>query len=245
MNKRPGLRKRLALELFRSIRKNRAKIHELRTLFWECTLRCNASCLHCGSDCHVSSAHPDMPVEDFLKVIDEITPHVDPHKVMITFNRREALVRKDIEACGRELNKTRISLGNRLQRIAAQPHTTGLAIGGRNALHHHQPRRVRRGAQLAQGKPPELRRRSQCHCDAGRREGNRLGRRDLRQSEKLQGPDAVQGFSDRAGSQELAYLHHFSCGPGSRDTGITDQRHTIHLDPQIHPSLPRQGKDTC
>lgn len=60
MNKRPGLRKRLALELFRSIRKNRAKIHELRTLFWECTLRCNASCLHCGSDCHVSSAHPDM-----------------------------------------------------------------------------------------------------------------------------------------------------------------------------------------
>ena len=39
MNKRPGLRKRLALELFRSIRKNRAKIHELRTLFWECTLR--------------------------------------------------------------------------------------------------------------------------------------------------------------------------------------------------------------
>lgn len=110
------------------------------------------------------------------------------------------------------IEQTRISLGNRLQRIAAQPHTTGLAIGGRNALHHHQPRRVRRGAQLAQGKPPELRRRSQCHCDAGRREGNRLGRRDLRQSEKLQGPDAVQGFSDRAGSQELAYLHHFPVG---------------------------------
>ena len=143
------------------------------------------------------------------------------------------------------IEQTRISLGNRLQRIAAQPHTTGLAIGGRNALHHHQPRRVRRGAQLAQGKPPELRRRSQCHCDAGRREGNRLGRRDLRQSEKLQGPEAVQGFSARAGSQALANLHHFSCGPGSRATGITDQRHTIHLDPQIPPSLPRQGKDTC
>lgn len=41
-----------------------------------------------------------MPVEDFLKVIDEITPHVDPHKVMITFTGGEALVRKDIEACG-------------------------------------------------------------------------------------------------------------------------------------------------
>ena len=39
MNKRPGLRKRLALELFRSIRKNRAKIHELRTLLWDTLLK--------------------------------------------------------------------------------------------------------------------------------------------------------------------------------------------------------------
>ena len=34
MDKRPGFRKRIALELFRSIRRNRAKLHELRTLFW-------------------------------------------------------------------------------------------------------------------------------------------------------------------------------------------------------------------
>lgn len=245
MNKRPGLRKRLALELFRSIRKNRAKIHELRTLFWECTLRCNASCLHCGSDCHVSSAHPDMPVEDFLKVIDEITPHVDPHKVMITFTGGEALVRKDIEACGRELNKREYPWGIVSNGLLLNRTRLDSLLAAGMQLHHHQPRRVRRGAQLAQGKPTELRRRCQCHCDAGRREGNRLGRRDLRQSEKLQGPDAAQGFSDRAGSQELAYLHHFSCGPGGRDTGIADRRHTIHLDPQIHPSLPRRGKDTC
>ena len=105
MNKRPGFRKRLALELFRSIRKNRAKIHELHTLFWECTLRCNAACRHCGSDCHVSALHPDMPVEDFLRVIDEITPHVNPHQVLVTFTGGEALVRNDIEACGRELYK--------------------------------------------------------------------------------------------------------------------------------------------
>lgn len=74
MDKRPNIKKRIALELFRSIKKNRAKLHELRTLFWECTLRCNVSCRHCGSDCHVSASVPDMPVEDFLKVIDDITP---------------------------------------------------------------------------------------------------------------------------------------------------------------------------
>ena len=49
MDKRPNIKKRIALELFRSIKKNRAKLHELRTLFWECTLRCNVSCRIAGA----------------------------------------------------------------------------------------------------------------------------------------------------------------------------------------------------
>ena len=103
MNKKPALRKRIALELFRKIRKNRTTLHELHTLFWECTLRCNVSCRHCGSDCRVVANHPDMPVEDFLKVVDGITPFVNPNKVLVIFTGGEALVRKDIEACGLEL----------------------------------------------------------------------------------------------------------------------------------------------
>ena len=103
MNKKPDLRQRFALELYRHIRKNEVKLHELRTLFWECTLRCNAACRHCGSDCHVSSTHPDMPISDFLGVIDEIGPQVNPNHVMIVFTGGEALVRSDIEQCGIEL----------------------------------------------------------------------------------------------------------------------------------------------
>ncbi|WP_165157625.1 TIGR04133 family radical SAM/SPASM protein [Parabacteroides sp. ZJ-118] len=103
MNKHPNIKKRIALELFRSIKRNRAKIHELHTLFWECTLRCNMSCRHCGSDCPASPAVPDMPVEDFLKVIDGITPYVEPGKVLVLFTGGEALVREDIEECGLEL----------------------------------------------------------------------------------------------------------------------------------------------
>lgn len=103
MNKKPTLRKRIALELFRKIRKNRTTLHEMRVLFWECTLRCNISCRHCGSDCRVIANQPDMPVEDFLKVIDGITPHVNPNKVLIIFTGGEALVRKDLENCGLEL----------------------------------------------------------------------------------------------------------------------------------------------
>lgn len=79
-------------------------MHPLRQLFWECTLRCNMSCLHCGSDCKVSSVLPDMPAEDFLKVIDEqITPHVNPHQLMVIFSGGEPLMREDIEEVGRAL----------------------------------------------------------------------------------------------------------------------------------------------
>ena len=96
-------RQRLALGLHRRIRHNEAKIHELRNLFWECTLRCNMNCRHCGSDCKQAAAVPDMPAKDFLKAIDDITPHVDPHKTFITFTGGEALVRNDIEEVGLEL----------------------------------------------------------------------------------------------------------------------------------------------
>ena len=103
MNSPIGLKKRLALELFRQIRRNGVKLHELRTLFWECTLRCNAACRHCGSDCRVSSSTADMPAADFLRVIDEITPYVNPHKLLIIFTGGEALLRPDLEWCGMEL----------------------------------------------------------------------------------------------------------------------------------------------
>ena len=60
-------------------------------------------CRHCGSDCKVSSATPDMPAGDFFKVIDDITPHVNPHEVFVIFTGGEALLRPDLDACGLEL----------------------------------------------------------------------------------------------------------------------------------------------
>lgn len=42
-----------------------------------------------------------MPKEDFLRVIDnEITPHVDPHKVMIIISGGEPLMRNDLQEIG-------------------------------------------------------------------------------------------------------------------------------------------------
>ena len=98
------LRIRLALRLERWRRKNLKELHPLQQLFWESTLRCNVHCLHCGSDCVASVTTPDMPAEDFLHVIDaEVTPHVDPHKVMVIISGGEPLMRKDLPQIGRAL----------------------------------------------------------------------------------------------------------------------------------------------
>lgn len=98
-----GFKKRIALELFRKYKKNLASLHVLNYLFWECTLRCNISCIHCGSDCSRENDVKDMPLEDFLKVIDEITPGLNPAKTLIVLTGGEPLIRKDIEKCGLEL----------------------------------------------------------------------------------------------------------------------------------------------
>ncbi|MEA1877479.1 MAG: TIGR04133 family radical SAM/SPASM protein [Bacteroidota bacterium] len=103
MSDKLTLRKKLALELFRKYRKNTKSIHELDYLFWECTLRCNLNCLHCGSDCSKDALVKDMPVKDFIKAIDDIKTMVDPNKTMVVFTGGEPLMRKDLEEAGQEL----------------------------------------------------------------------------------------------------------------------------------------------
>ena len=106
------LRLRTALELERIRRHNLKTLHPLQQLFWESTLRCNVHCRHCGSDCRQEELTPDMPKEDFLRVIDEeILPHVDPHHLMIIISGGEPTVRKDLEEIGRELRKREFPWG--------------------------------------------------------------------------------------------------------------------------------------
>lgn len=95
------LRRRIALELHRGIKLGVIREHSLTTLFWECTLRCNLACRHCGSDCRQTASVKDMPLEVFLPVLDSIARSCDPHKVMINVTGGEPLMRKDLEACGK------------------------------------------------------------------------------------------------------------------------------------------------
>ena len=100
-----NLKQRIALGLTRVVTSAQAREPILKQLFWECTLRCNLRCRHCGSDCKVSDVQPDMPFEDFEKVLLRIREVYDPHKIMIVVSGGEPLVRSDILECGSKIRR--------------------------------------------------------------------------------------------------------------------------------------------
>ena len=240
MDKRPGFRKRIALELFRSIRRNRAKLHELRTLFWECTLRCNASCRHCGSDCHVSAGMKDMPVEDFLKVIDDITPHVNPNKVLVIFTGGEALVRKDIETCGMELYRRGypwgiVSNGLLMTRerldalLASGMHSATISLDGFEEAHNWL-RRHPKSFENAVNAICMLAEEKEIVWDVVTCV-NQKNFKDLK---------LFKEFLTEMGVKRWRLFTIFPVGRAAEETDLR----TVHLDAQLHPLLPAGRKDT-
>ncbi len=105
MNNNVSPYQRLSLELGRRKLKGRKKRHTLQQLFWECTLRCNLNCRHCGSDCRVDETFSDMPLEEFLPVLDEMAKVAYPPDTLIITTGGEPLVRRDIVECGRQITK--------------------------------------------------------------------------------------------------------------------------------------------
>lgn len=105
MKQKLPFKKKLAQNIHVKYVNTQAKLHDLTYFFWECTLRCNINCLHCGSDCRKDSAVKDMPADDFLKIASQVKEHFNPNKVMMVITGGEPLVRKDLEYVGIELYK--------------------------------------------------------------------------------------------------------------------------------------------
>lgn len=90
--------------LFRTLRNNEIRVHELNYLFWECTTRCNFRCRHCGSDCGIAEREKDMPLADFLAAVDTIPREERAGNFTVVLTGGEPLLRPDILEIGRELH---------------------------------------------------------------------------------------------------------------------------------------------
>lgn len=84
---------------------SKTRHYPLRQLFWECTLRCNMTCLHCGSECKKTADVNDMPLADFTRVMDEIRINQPGVPTLVFTLGGEPLVRRDIMDCGREITR--------------------------------------------------------------------------------------------------------------------------------------------
>ena len=199
MNNSISLRKRLGLELFRQKEQLIRQKHELHTLFWECTLRCNLACRHCGSDCKAISGQPDMPKEDFLKALDNITPQVDPHRVFIIFTGGEPL-----------MLSPGIPLGIGNQRFVIIPSEAGQTFTSRPAQHYRKSGRTGRCPQLVTPTSGKLSPGQSGYRNAEPGKRNRMGCRQLYQSTKHRYSPRFQRIFDRTRSRTMAYLYHLS-----------------------------------
>lgn len=102
---RPGLIKRIRLDHARVQYQKRSERHVLQQLFWECTLRRNLNYLHCGSDCRTTSNMDDMPLRDFLSVLDDVCSVKGSKQIFVVTTDEEPLVGNDICACGRAIRE--------------------------------------------------------------------------------------------------------------------------------------------
>ncbi len=89
--------------IFLRYRNKTIKKHRLDYLFWECTLRCNLNCLHCGSDCLKSSGVKDMPVDDFMGQLKKIRKESPRERITVCITGGEPLLRDDLEDAGRKI----------------------------------------------------------------------------------------------------------------------------------------------
>lgn len=69
--------------------------YPLKSLFWECTLRCNAFCAFCGSRC--GEVHSEeLSTAEILSAFRDVAQKLDPQTIMINVTGGEPLLRKDL-----------------------------------------------------------------------------------------------------------------------------------------------------
>jgi len=98
------LQKKLSLRLFRSYKNSQTKLHDLKYLFWECTLKCNFNCLHCGSNCGAENSN-DLPYQLIIIELAKIKNLLGNRLPHVVITGGEPLIRKDIEIFGSEISR--------------------------------------------------------------------------------------------------------------------------------------------
>lgn len=83
-------------ELFKNYKKECMKNHNLKNLFWECTLLCNLKCKHCGSRAGNNQYTDELTTEEIKNAFKQIADSMDVSDIFINVTGGEPLMRKDL-----------------------------------------------------------------------------------------------------------------------------------------------------
>ncbi len=69
---------------------------DLTYFFWECTLRCNLRCTHCGSSCGPTRKDDELTTEQICAILDTIGEDFDCSRMFVSITGGEPLLREDL-----------------------------------------------------------------------------------------------------------------------------------------------------
>lgn len=87
--------KKQHLEQLAQYRDSIIKKPPLRHLFLELTLRCNQFCIHCGSRCGEHECPPELTLDQYKKILDDIKHDMDISSFQLNITGGEPLLRRD------------------------------------------------------------------------------------------------------------------------------------------------------
>lgn len=90
---------KLKIKNMNNLAKYRKKLYKrpiLKDLFIEMTLRCNAKCEHCGSNCDDNIHSDEIGSEHLKRVLEDIAQNYDASEVILNITGGEPLLRKDL-----------------------------------------------------------------------------------------------------------------------------------------------------
>ena len=90
---------KIKIKNMKRIAKYRRKLYKkpiLKDLFLEVTLRCNAKCEHCGSNCGYEQPHEEISANYLKKTLKDIADKYKASEIIINVTGGEPLLRKDL-----------------------------------------------------------------------------------------------------------------------------------------------------
>jgi radical SAM protein with 4Fe4S-binding SPASM domain len=123
-----------------------ARRPDLTYLFWECTLRCNLRCAHCGSSCEPSTPVDELSTEEMMAVVDTLHEDFDTSRFVVAITGGEPMLRKDLPeviermagygmVVGMVTNGTTVTPERARRLVDAGLRTVSFSIDGTEDLH--------------------------------------------------------------------------------------------------------------